>query len=140
MSAVLDARPLRVTVFGKPGCDKCAILKKRLADLMAKPDYALFDLSYADVETVEGLTRFCRAEELNPNRIPAFVIERYEEGEWVAIESPPAEGDPSGRLACRLGMQTDYSGAGRGVIPPKAIAGLLDRARVLAAPATPAVP
>lgn len=131
MSAALDARPLRVTVFGKPGCDKCAILKKRLADLLAMPDYAMFDLSYADVETVEGLTRFCRAEELNPNRIPAFVIERHENGEWIAIESPHAEGDPAGRLTCRLGMQTDYSGAGRGVIPPKAIAGLLDRAREL---------
>ena len=127
-------KPFCVVVFGKAGCEKCGVLQKRIEDLLAAPEWAEFEKAYFDVETEEGLVAFCRAEGLNPQRIPAFVVMHRESSEapWRAL--PAAEvrpDDPARRVRLRhvLGLQTDYSAAGRGVISPRMIAAVLADAR-----------
>ena len=68
-----------VKVFGKPGCDKCKVLNRRLDSLFAKEEWQDFRKVYCDVETEEGLVEFCNVECINPQRIPAMV---------VAVEDP----------------------------------------------------
>jgi hypothetical protein len=127
-------RMFRVLVFGKAGCDKCAILKRRIGDLLARPEWSDFERVDVDVETMDGLVAFCRTEVINPNRIPAFVIQcRDEAGGYRTLETEAAEADLVGRLPFVLGMQTDYSARGRGVISPQAIRATLERAQALVA-------
>lgn len=119
----------RAVVFGKAGCDKCALLKKRVDELVARPEWADFEREYVDVETEEGMVRFCRAEAINPNRIPACLVQRQDaSGIFRNMEKSGADGSV-------LLVQTDYSGKGRGVISPKMIEKLLEQARKIATPA-----
>ena len=124
----MNHKAFRVLVFGKTGCEKCKVLNKRLDDLLGKPEWADFEKQYCDVETEDGLVAFCRAECVNPNRIPALVVARVhpENGGHEYLPNPEP-GTEKGLLYSVLGIQTDYSGSG--VIPPKLIASVLAKAR-----------
>ena len=128
-------RKHRVLVFGKQGCDKCKVLNQRLDTLTAKPDWAEFEKVYHDLETEDGLVAFCKTECVNPHRIPAFVVARADEGsgEYKLLPARPRqEVDPvcgRSRLYGCLGLETDYSDQGRGVITPKMIETVLAEAR-----------
>lgn len=130
-----------VVVFGKSGCDKCKALLRRVNELAQQPDWADVRVRYLDVETEEGLVEFCRMECLNPQRLPALVMGRVEvDGQFHPIPAAPSA-VPDPRLgACRLyhivGLQTDYSPRGRGVITPAMIVAVFEEAR--AAVRTPA--
>ena len=134
------AKPYQVVVFGKAGCDKCKILQKRVDDLLAKPEWADFEKAYFDIETVEGLVEFCKAECLNPQRLPAMVVRRVTAGGAELVAAEPSAGlDPvlgQSRLYHILGLQTDYSEDGRGVVTPRMISAVLSAA-LEAAPAVP---
>ncbi len=122
-----DARnghPIRATVFGKKGCDKCAVLRKRVTTCVGRMAQAI-EVRYHDVETDEGLVAFCRAEGLNPQRIPALLLEAYHAGEqrYRPIPRPRVSATPLHPLLLPriIGVQTDYSEQGKGVIPPRMI-------------------
>ena len=71
-----------VHVFGKEGCSKCAMLKRRLGQLLEDPDYGnVFEMMYHDVLTLDGIVEFCKAACLNPNRIPAMLVSK--DGKYV---------------------------------------------------------
>jgi hypothetical protein len=127
------AKPFKLVVFGKAGCDKCKMLKKRTDDLLASAEWADFEQEYCDVETEEGLIEFCRAECINPTRIPALVVMRQESGTYRPVPvAEPERSDPllgKSRLYHVLGLQTDYSAQGRGVLSPKMIQAILSAAR-----------
>lgn len=115
---------LKVHVFGKTGCAKCAVLQKRLDSLLERDEYkGKFVKEYDNVLTPEGLVRFCRVQCVNPNKIPAMVI-ADENGQFM-------EGDmnPNAPYTYQyLGIQTDYSDKGKGIIPPDLIEEILKRA------------
>lgn len=120
-----EAKYVRAVVFGKTGCDKCAVLKKRVDAFVQKECADNVECVYVDVETVDGLVAFCRAECLNPQRIPALMMEAWnpEKKRYAPITRTGPESEPSDSLRLHriLGLQTDYSDQGRGVIPPRAI-------------------
>ena len=128
---------LTINVFGKAGCQKCAMLNRRIDKLLTDPKYAVFSKSYSDVLTEEGLVKFCKAECLNPSRIPAMVIScggTEDDPAYVANPQPGSE-DPvcrHSRLFAFLGIQTDYSDEGKGVITPEMIQKILDEALAIA--------
>lgn len=133
------AKPFRIQVFGKAGCDKCKTLNKRLDDLLEREEWADFEKQYCDVETVDGLVSFCRSECVNPQRIPAFVVlRRIGDGDtFRPIErTHPGIAEPrcgTAALYFLAGLQTDYSDTGRGVLTPAMIQAALTEARALAA-------
>ena len=126
------AAKYQVKVFGKKGCDKCHTLNQRLDKLLANEGYAAFEKLYCDVETIEGLVAFAEAECINPSRIPALLVAQWneEDGDFVpvAVQEPGANGAACGksRLYQYLGLQTDYSDIGKGVISPRMIQSILD--------------
>jgi len=131
------SKPFQAVVFGKAGCDKCKLLTRRVDDLLGKPGWEDFERVYLDVETIDGLVEFCKAECLNPQRLPALVVRRVTEdgAEFIPVE-PCAAPDPelgATRLYHIAGLQTDYSAEGRGVVTPRMIAAALDAARQAAA-------
>lgn len=129
------AKQYRITVFGKSGCDKCKVLNQRIDTLLEKDEWGEFEKNYISLDTEEGLVAFCRTECVNPQRIPAFVIEKLDEStnEYRLLEnSDPDRGiqnAANARLYQYVGLQTDYSDQGRGVISPKMIAETLKEAR-----------
>ena len=129
------ASKYRARVFGKAGCQKCDMLKRRLTKLLAKKEWADVTLDYSDVESEDGLVTFCRVQCLNPSRIPALLVERLNEetGAYELIPNPaPGRDDPvigAAKLYQWLGLQTDYSAAGRGLITPKMLTAILEEAR-----------
>ena len=128
---------LTVNVFGKPGCAKCAMLNQRLDKLLTEPRYAVFKKEYHNVLAEDGLLDFCKAECLNPSRIPAMVISRKDaQGRQHYLANPtPDTPDPvcrHSKLYNFLGVQTDYSEEGKGVITPKMIQSVLDEALQIA--------
>ncbi len=128
---------LTVNVFGKPGCAKCAMLNQRLDKLLTEPRYAVFKKEYHNVLSEDGLLDFCKAECLNPSRIPAMVISRTDaQGKRHYLANPtPDTPDPvckHSKLYNFLGVQTDYSEEGKGVITPKMIQSVLDEALEIA--------
>ena len=129
-------KPYRVMVFGKPGCDKCSLLQQRLDDLLATEPFADFEKRYYDLETEEGLVRFAEAECINPQQIPAMLVARRDQasGHYEPVPNPrPGQPDPAtgnAKLYQFLGLRTDYSDAGKGVISPKMIEAVLNEARV----------
>lgn len=131
---------LRVAIFGKQGCDKCRTLQHRVEKILATGEWPEFEKAYCDIETEEGLVLFCRLECANPNRIPALaVLERDEQGAWRPMArtvpgAPDAVGGAN-RLYAYVGLQTDYSAQGKGVIPPAMIRAVLEEARALRAAA-----
>ena len=126
---------LRILVFGKHGCPKCKVLNKRIESLLKKDQWQDFEKQYCDIETEEGLVKFCKAECINPSRIPAFVVMRQdsdsEEYKPVSTIAPGCPDDVTGasKLYTYVGLQTDYSGTGKGVITPKMITRVLEEAR-----------
>lgn len=130
-----EGKTYRVTVFGKSGCEKCKVLNHRLDELLAKAEWTDFEKQYCDVETEDGLVPFCRAECINPNRIPAMLVSRWnaERGCYERLPNPQP-GHPhallrKSQLYSWLGLQTDYSDAGRGVITPAMLTTVLTAAR-----------
>lgn len=119
----------QVALFGKEGCDKCEVLKKRLDKILQEKPYEEFEFVYCDLGTVEGLVRFCRSDVLNPQRIPSFMVFHKE------TDQEEADPDP---LRCRreisaeeeietfLALETDYKTTG--IISPKMIKNVLDQA------------
>ena len=128
-------KPYRVLVFGKAGCDKCKMLNKRLDALLAKPEWQDFEKLYCDLETEDGLVPFCQAECVNPSRVPAIVVKRQDEqtGKYLKLRNPQPGSQDSvckkSKLYTYLGLQTDYSGSGKGLITPDMLTHLLSEAR-----------
>ncbi len=129
------ASTYRVKVFGKPGCDKCKVLRERLDKLLEEDEWSDFDKVYCDLQTEEGLVDFCEAECINPQRIPALLVTRYDEatGDYEALpnRNPGQKCNvcKNSRLFQHLGLQTDYTEVGRGVISPRMITTVLAEAR-----------
>ena len=131
------SKTYQVHVFGKPGCDKCHTLNGRLDDLLQEAEWADFEKIYHDLETETGLVEFCEAECLNPQRVPGFYVSKASAAtgaqEPVPNPAPGAADAPGGSSALYsvVGLQTDYSAAGRGVITPKMIEAVLRQAKAL---------
>ncbi len=130
--------PLTVHVFGKPGCAKCSMLNRRLDKMLAEdPRYARFHKEYHNVLDENGLVEFCKTECLNPSRIPAMVVGTQDEAGKIhyLVNPTPDAADPvckHSRLYQFLGIQTDYSEEGKGLITPEMIQTILDEALTLA--------
>lgn len=128
------AEKYQIKVFGKQGCDKCHTLNQRLDKLLAKEDYSAFGKFYHDIETIDGLVAFAEAECINPARIPAMLVTEWDEAasEFVAISTrQPGAKDSickKAKLYQYLGLQTDYSDTGKGLITPKMIQSILAEA------------
>ncbi len=124
----------RVHVFGKKGCDKCTVLNQRLDKLLEGDEWSAFEKHYNDVETETGLVAFAEAECINPQRIPAMMVMRHSEetGEFEPMPNrDPENPDPifkKSKLYQFLGVQTDYTDTGRGVISPKMVKKCLQEA------------
>jgi hypothetical protein len=124
----------RITVFGKEGCSKCKVLQSRIKKLLNDPGFEIFDYAYASLDTEEGLIQFCKAESINPQRVPAFVVERRDDLTEayipIAPKNPPNpnDSDVATRLFTVLGLQTDYSDEGGGVLYPEQIKQVLQEA------------
>lgn len=133
------AKELQVKVFGKAGCDKCKVLNERLDKLLKKDEWEDFEKAYCDVTTEDGLVAFCEIECANPQRIPAFVVHRKtgNNGDYAPLVNPaPGKQDKvckGARLYQYLGLQTDYSAAGKGIISPKMISAVLAEAKAISA-------
>ena len=131
------SKTYQIHVFGKPGCDKCHTLNGRLDDLLQEAEWADFEKIYHDLETEAGLVEFCEAECLNPQRVPGFYVSKANSAtgaqEPVPNPAPGAATAPGGTSALYtvVGLQTDYSAAGRGVITPKMIEAVLRQAKAL---------
>jgi hypothetical protein len=125
------AAKFQIKVFGKEGCDKCHTLNQRLDKLLSKEIYSAFEKLYCDIETIDGLVAFSEAECINPSRIPAMLVTAWNEaaGEYEPISvNEPGAADAvckKSRLYQYLGLQTDYSDTGKGVISPKMIQTIL---------------
>ena len=125
---------LIVHVFGKHTCAKCAMLNRRLDEILTKQPWAgHFVKVYNDLETEDGLLNFCLAQCLNPNRVPAMVVAKINaDGSAVYLPNPDPEGKDEickrSRLYTYLGIQTDYSTEGKGIITPQMIQHVLDLA------------
>ncbi|MDD2237777.1 MAG: hypothetical protein PHP44_10525 [Kiritimatiellae bacterium] len=124
----------RIDLFGKTGCAKCKVLGQRLDKLLQKDEWKDVEKKYYDVETEEGIITFCEAECINPQRIPALMLKRRDEmtGEYVpVINLMPGREDEvcgSSKLYQYIGLQTDYTDEGKGVISPKMITTVLEEA------------
>lgn len=121
----------QIRVFGKKGCDKCHTLNQRLDKLLENDGYDAFEKLYCDVETIDGLVAFAEAECINPSRIPAMLVTQWndEEGDYEPV---PAKEPGTADAVCKraklyqyLGLQTDYSHIGKGIISPKMIRSVL---------------
>lgn len=123
-------------VFGKEGCSKCAALKRRLERLLTKPEYSMIKMEYHDVMTLDGIVDFCKAECLNPNRIPALLMASesgyVRQPAWAESmfdsSTPYFAFDPAATYPY-VGVQTNYDG--NGVITEQTIQGILDTAIAL---------
>ena len=127
-----QVKQYRVQVFGKAGCDKCKMLNRRLDKLFEQEEWQDFEKEYCDLETERGLVAFCRAQCVNPSRIPAMLVtRRREDGTYELLENPaPGREDrvcKASKLYQYLGLQTDYTS--NGVISPKMIGAVLEEAR-----------
>lgn len=128
------SKTFRVMVFGKTGCEKCKVLNRRLDRLFAEAQWGDFEKQYCDVETEEGLIAFCRAQCVNPSRIPALLVTQCTDaGRYLPVQSRRAgTTDPvCGRshLYQYVGLQTDYGESGSGLITPEMIEAVLSEAR-----------
>ena len=125
----------KIKVFGKPGSDKCKTLNQRLDKILTKKEWADFDKEYCDIETVDGLVAFASAECIHPARIPALLVMKKEEvtGKYtpVATRHPQQKPDKicgKAKLYQYVGLQTDYTSTGNGIISPKMITAILEEA------------
>jgi len=129
------SKEYQVLVFGKAGCQKCDMLKRRLDKILAAEEWQDFEKEYCDLGTTDGLVQFCKAECLNPSQIPAMLVTRRDPhtGDYAPVASHrPGDRNPlcgKSQLYQHVGLQTDYSAAGKGLLTPKMIAAVLDEAR-----------
>lgn len=127
----MEAKEYRVDVFGKSGCAKCKVLKQRFDKLLMKDEWQSVGMKYYDVETSEGIINFCDAECINPQRIPAVLVKKFNKatGEYQPVinKNPGKTSAISGnsKLYQYVGLQTDYTDAGKGVISPKMVVSML---------------
>jgi len=128
------SKPYRIQVFGKQGCTKCKTLNQRLDKLLDGEKWIDFEKEYLDVETVDGLVAFASAECINPQRIPAMLVARKQE-ETGTFRPLPARKPGSHDKICGksklyqyVGLQTDYSDEGKGIISPQMITAVLTEA------------
>lgn len=117
-------------IFGKEGCGKCAALNKRLDAILQQELFKRnFRKQYHDILKEESLILFCQAQCINPNRIPALIISD-EEGNYLQNNdcgnNAPVFGNA--HLWQFLGIQTDYSDEGKGIIKPEMIEAVLNEA------------
>jgi len=128
-------KAFQIHVFGKKGCDKCAVLNQRIDKLLSEEAWSDFEKVYLDVETEDGIIAFCEAECLNPQRIPAMLImhQSQKADGYTPVPNPtPGKDDPvfgQSKIFQFLGLQTDYTDAGKGIIPPRMIKRCLEEAR-----------
>lgn len=128
-----NSAQLVVNIFGKEDCDKCTMLNRRIDKLLKEDTYAAFVKKYHDVLSEDGLLRFCVAQCLNPSRIPAMIISRIDSnGKEEFILNPDAgkvdKICKDSKLHQLLGLQTDYSDVGKGLLTPKMLKAILDKA------------
>ncbi len=128
-------KKFKIQVFGKPGCAKCKMLNQRLDKILADKEWSDFEKEYCDVETVDGLVAFASAECINPQRIPALIVNKLQEENErynpVPVRDPQQEPDKvcgKAKLYQFVGLQTDYTDAGKGIISPKMITAVLQEA------------
>ena len=125
------ATQYQIKIFGKQGCDKCHTLNQRLEKMLAKDEYTDFETLYCDVETIDGLVAFAEAECINPARIPAMLVTKWDADadEYVPVGTQQPEAKDGvckkSKLYQYIGLQTDYSDTGKGVISPKMIQSVL---------------
>ncbi len=125
----------RAVVFGKAGCEKCAVLNQRLDKLLAGDEWKDFEKHYCSVDTEEGLVAFAEAECINPQRIPAMLVmhRSSESAPFVPVANPAAderdETCKKSALYQYVGLQTDYTAQGKGIISPRMIEHTLNKAR-----------
>ncbi len=128
----------QILLFGKAGCDKCAILEKRLDNLLATEKWSDFSKIKFDLESEEGLVEFCSIECMNPQRVPGFVVAKKnsQSGKFELLPNQPKNSRSddedicgNSRLYTWLGLQTDYTDQGGGVISPKMITTILTEAQ-----------
>ena len=129
-------KKMKILVFGKTGCVKCKVLQSRLDELLTREEWnAHYEKEYCDVETLDGIVSFCKSECVNPQRIPAFLVMDWnpQTQSYEPLPNPePGKADPvckSSRLYQFMGIQTDYSGVGKGVITKPMIESVLAGAR-----------
>lgn len=129
------SKPYKIKVFVKSGCAKSKTLSQRLKKLLAKEEWGDFDQEYLDVETVDGLVDFASACCINPKRIPALLLTRRQEKtgryEPVMTREPQIGPDPicgKSKLYQYVGLQTDYTPVGNGIISPKMIKAVMEEA------------
>ena len=120
-------------VYGKHGCKKCELLKSRLQKLLEKDEYKDISMNYSDVLTLDGIVAFCKVKCLNPNRIPALVMETEQDGVIKPVPSAHRKSLESqvfgaGVVYSYIGVQTDYDNGG-GVISPAMIESVLTEAK-----------
>jgi len=132
----MENSKLIVNVFGKEGCAKCTMLNRRLDKLLSEERFASFQKKYHDVMTEAGLVPFCLAQCLNPSRIPAMLISRvFEDGSEEYLPNPDADRKDEvckdSKLFQYLGLQTDYSEEGKGIITPEMVESILNQALTL---------
>jgi hypothetical protein len=123
----------KIKVFGKPGCAKCKTLNQRLDKLLTEEKWGHFEKQYCDVETVDGLVEFASSECINPQRIPAMLVTRREGDTYqpIPVNEPKQAPDAicgKSKLYQYVGLQTDYTPAGKGIISPKMIKAVLEEA------------
>ncbi len=77
------------------------------------------------------MVSFVKRECLNPQRIPSFIVEKLNgNGEYEAIKNPAHSQTVEGVRPMRyLGIQTDYTEVGKGIIPPAAVVEVMQEAR-----------
>lgn len=123
----------RIKVYGKKGCNKCSILKSRLSKLLDEEKWQNFEMIDFDIMSEDGLVAFVKEEVLNPQRIPSFILQkRNENGEYENIINPLLKTNTSEAEPFRfLGIETDYSSKGNGIIRPKDIDEVMNTALAL---------
>ena len=124
-------KPFKIKVFGKPGCDKCKTLNQRLDKILADEQWKDFEKEYCDVETVDGLVAFASAECINPAMLVTRKQQETKRYEPVSVREPrqsPDEVCGKSKLYQYVGLQTDYTPAGKGIISPKMITAVLQEA------------
>ena len=116
----------------RPPLGDIRLVLDEISDISAICDLPPFE--HVDVETIDGLVAFSEAECINPSRIPAMLVCRYDEAfeEYVPLSNArPGANDPvskKSKLYQYLGLQTDYSDVGKGIISPKMIKSVLAEA------------
>lgn len=108
------------------------MLNQRLDNFLSRDEWSNFDKVYYDLTTEDGLVKFARAECLNPQRIPAMMITKRSESGYDPLPNPqPGQEDlicGDSKLYAFIGLQTDYSEKGHGIITPSMITRVLSDA------------